>query len=284
MKNLEVVWLRSLASVAAYSGITNAATALNLTKAAVSLHIKKLERQVGCPLVTKVGRGIALTADGELLADYAQQILELHDAALQDLQPPGGTDLVVAATEHAAEFLVPELIRTLRLVSPEHAIRIRLTRSAKASDLFRLRRADVALFLHDPHNEATHVGDLPLEWVGAKGNGGGVTGGGASGVHRIVVFERPCAVRDHALSTLERDSYTVVRECVNMAKVVSSVREGKGITPLPRSGPLGRGSGLQLVPGMPALPSVPLYLTTSSRISAAARRELVTAMRARVGG
>ena len=60
--------LRAFAALAERKSYTRAATALNVTHAAVSQQIKALEGQLGVSLVTREGRGIALTMEGELLA------------------------------------------------------------------------------------------------------------------------------------------------------------------------------------------------------------------------
>ncbi len=60
--------LRAFAAVADGGSYTQAATALNVSHAAVSQHIKALEERLGIPLVARDGRGITLTEEGETLA------------------------------------------------------------------------------------------------------------------------------------------------------------------------------------------------------------------------
>ncbi len=60
--------LRAFAAVADTGSYTRAATALNVSHAAVSQQVKALEARLGVPLVTREGRGITLTEEGESLA------------------------------------------------------------------------------------------------------------------------------------------------------------------------------------------------------------------------
>lgn len=60
--------LRAFAVVADRGSYTRAAAALNVSHAAVSQQVKALEQRLGVPLAVRDGRGIALTAEGEMLA------------------------------------------------------------------------------------------------------------------------------------------------------------------------------------------------------------------------
>jgi LysR family glycine cleavage system transcriptional activator len=60
--------LRAFAAVADAGSYTRAATALNVSHAAVSQQVKALEARLGVPLVTREGRGITLTEEGQSLA------------------------------------------------------------------------------------------------------------------------------------------------------------------------------------------------------------------------
>jgi len=60
--------LRAFSAVAETGSYTLAADRLNVTHAAVSQQVRALEKRLGIPLVTRVGRGIELTGQGALLA------------------------------------------------------------------------------------------------------------------------------------------------------------------------------------------------------------------------
>lgn len=78
---LDTAQLRSLVAIAETASFTKAAGIVNLTQPAISLHIKRLEEQVGRKLIERGTRRVTLTHEGELLLGYARRILALHREA-----------------------------------------------------------------------------------------------------------------------------------------------------------------------------------------------------------
>src|SRR5882762_11886549 len=71
---LDTDQLRSFVAIVDTGSFTRAAERVNKTQSAVSMHVRRLEEQLGRPLFAKVGRGVRLTEDGEKLIDYARQM------------------------------------------------------------------------------------------------------------------------------------------------------------------------------------------------------------------
>src|SRR5215213_5435160 len=78
-RNLDTSLLRSFVAVAETSGMTAAANVLNLTQAAVSQQIKRLEETFGCQLFERDRRGLRLTNSGERLLGKARRMLAIND-------------------------------------------------------------------------------------------------------------------------------------------------------------------------------------------------------------
>ena len=78
-KNLDLAALRSLIAVADSGGITMAAEQMHLTQSAVSMQIKRLEREFDAKLLQRKGRGVVLTPVGEQLLSYARRLIALND-------------------------------------------------------------------------------------------------------------------------------------------------------------------------------------------------------------
>jgi LysR family glycine cleavage system transcriptional activator len=103
--------LRAFAALAEQKSYTRAATALNVSHAAVSQQVKALEEWLGVSLVTRVGRGIALTMEGELLA----RDLEVGFAAIRrGVEVLGGAGAtrpvqVTMSPAFATEWLMPRI-------------------------------------------------------------------------------------------------------------------------------------------------------------------------------
>ncbi|HET9573729.1 MAG TPA: LysR family transcriptional regulator, partial [Methyloceanibacter sp.] len=77
--------LRTFVAVSDSGSFTKAAREVNLTQSAVSLHVKRLEDQVGSRLIVRNARGVRLTGQGEILLSYARRILALYKEAEQHL-------------------------------------------------------------------------------------------------------------------------------------------------------------------------------------------------------
>ncbi|GAA5050952.1 LysR family transcriptional regulator [Nocardia callitridis] len=270
MVTLDIAPLRSFVAVAAFSGVRQAGLALHLSRSAVTGHIRKLERELGCRLVEPQGRGIALTSDGEELAERAREILRQHDDAVRALATPEADDLLVAATEHAAEFLIPVVVGLIEHRFPHRRIQLRLTRSAKVRALVDDERADIALMLTGPTPRSVRVATIPSQWFGTPG----------TPPDHLVLFTEPCAVRLQALTTLGNRPYRIIKQCHDLTTLLSAARNGTGIVPLPRIGPAP--DGLRPVPDMPALPDLTLHAATSPRVDPVTRTAIVDALRERL--
>src|SRR5918996_5901079 len=68
---LNLTQLMVLAAVARHGSVTEAAKDLHYSQPSVSHHLRRLEAATGARLIQRVGRGIRLTPEGELLAGRA---------------------------------------------------------------------------------------------------------------------------------------------------------------------------------------------------------------------
>ncbi|GAB2656058.1 LysR family transcriptional regulator [Kribbella swartbergensis] len=118
---LDLVRLRVLAAVAAHGSVTAAAQALHYTQPTVSHHLARLEAATGARLVQKVGRGIRLTPEGEVLARRAAEIIGRVDAADAELAALIGLEagrVRLGAFTSALTVLVPPAAAELRRQHP----------------------------------------------------------------------------------------------------------------------------------------------------------------------
>jgi DNA-binding transcriptional LysR family regulator len=77
--------LKTFKAVAESGSFTNAASRIHLTQAAVSVHIKQLEEEIGTPLFLRVNKKLFLTDAGRLLLAHTANILRAYDVAQTDL-------------------------------------------------------------------------------------------------------------------------------------------------------------------------------------------------------
>ena len=81
--------LRAFVLIAEGHSFTRAATLVGRTQSAVSMQVKRLEEQLGQPVLSR-GKGgrVELTPHGEYLLTRARQILALNDEVLTTFREP----------------------------------------------------------------------------------------------------------------------------------------------------------------------------------------------------
>lgn len=103
--------LRAFAAVAELGGFSQAARALNVTHAAVAQQVRALEQTLDTPLVARDGRGMALTVEGQQLAQFLTDGFGTIANGISALRA-GGSDRPVRITltaSFATQWLMPRL-------------------------------------------------------------------------------------------------------------------------------------------------------------------------------
>ncbi len=115
--DLDVRRLRVLHEVALRGGVTAAATALHVSPSAVSQQLGQLAREAGCDLLERSGRGVVLTAAGQVLAAHAGRILGSVEQAVAGLaaiqREVGGTVRVGSFPSAAGHLVAPAAARAI---------------------------------------------------------------------------------------------------------------------------------------------------------------------------
>ncbi len=149
---IEVGALRALRSVAALGTLASAADELGFTASAVSQQIKRLERQVGVPVLAPAGRGVVLTPAGQAVVDSAPEVfqaLERCVAAARSVADGAPRGIVrVAAFSTAIRGLLAPTLPRLSASCPDLRPHITEQDPAKALHSVDAGTADLAL-VHD---------------------------------------------------------------------------------------------------------------------------------------
>lgn len=99
-------------AVAEAGSITQAARDLNFVQSNVTAQVKKLEAELGVPLLYRHSRGVTLTPAGKELLTYAERILRLFAEARQAVQggrAPSGS-LAIGSMESTAAVRLPPVL------------------------------------------------------------------------------------------------------------------------------------------------------------------------------
>ena len=153
---LDVNRLRVIDAVARHGSVTAAAKELHYSQPSVTHHLGRLESETGAQLVQRVGRGIRLTAAGQLLADRAAEIIGRIDAAGAELSAHVGLTagrVRLAGFASAIGSLVPAAVAALAGRHPGLEISLTDTHPPEAIELLRTGKVEVAIIFRYDETE-----------------------------------------------------------------------------------------------------------------------------------
>ncbi len=158
---MNLVHLTVLAAVARHGSVTEAAKELHYSQPSVSHHLSRLEAAVGVKLIQRVGRGIRLTPEGELLARRAGEILGRVDAAESELAAQVGLQsgrVRVAANASALSTIVTQAAALVAEQHPGLELIVYDRHPVEALEMLRHSEIDVALVFRYADAPVEHDG------------------------------------------------------------------------------------------------------------------------------
>ena len=161
-KNIEISALRIFAAVSEAETLTQAAERLGITQSAVSQTIKQLEIQTETQLVDTRSRPVKLTPSGQVLKDYALQIIDDTRRMLVDVRmtAKGGTmPLNLGMVDSFCDVAGLQLMRQLNPYVSKLTLRTGLG-SSLSEDLLN-RNLDI-LITSDPIDEHPELQRYPI--------------------------------------------------------------------------------------------------------------------------
>lgn len=276
--NLDMDVLRTFATGFELGSFARAADRLGRSQSAVSTQLRKLEDQVGQPLVRKSGRGLALTAAGESLLGYARRILELNDEAMDRLHASEVEGWVrLGLPQDFAEIWLPDVLGRFARSHPKVRVEVRIERNAELVEQTLRGGLDLSLAWGDgegsPHAE--RLAGLPVCWIGRPDweGIGGLNGEPLS----LVAFEHPCVFRAAGVAALDAAGipWRLAFTSPSLAGLWAAAEAGLGVTL--RTG-IGVPKSLALLDpaatGLPRLPATALSLHRAEKEPAAAAARL----------
>ena len=118
--------MRYFETIAELQHVGRAAEKLHRTQPALTSSIRRLEEDCGFPVFERAGRGIRLTAAGQVLLKWAQRVrFDMEDAKLEMAAIETGLagHVRVGIVPTAAQFLLPAAARQLLQEAPDITLR-----------------------------------------------------------------------------------------------------------------------------------------------------------------
>lgn len=164
---LDTDQLRSFMAIVDTGSFTRAAERVNKTQSAVSMHIRRLEEQLGRQLFVKQGRGVRLSDDGDKLVDFAREMLRIEASALMQVGQKGLSGRVrLGIPDDYAEPFLPAIMEGFARKHPLVEVSVICEGSLSLADRVRNHDLDVALITDCavlPNIEV--IREEPLVWV-----------------------------------------------------------------------------------------------------------------------
>ncbi len=151
---MDLFLLETFVTVAREGSFSRAALKLHRTQPAISQAVRKLERELGEPLLDRSSRDATLTDAGQLLLEYSERLLNLRSEAfnaLSELRQWQAGKLTIAANEFTCQYLLPVLDEFRRLYP---LIKVTVQRSLASSipDQVRQHAVEFGVIAFHPHD------------------------------------------------------------------------------------------------------------------------------------
>jgi LysR family transcriptional regulator, low CO2-responsive transcriptional regulator len=139
--------LRAFAAVVRLGSVKAAAAELDVTEAAVSLHVGQLRRELGDQLFTRTSAGLAFTPGGLRLASRAVELLGLQDRTVLEVRAAGeGRRLLRLGTSALfAEYAAPGLISLFAERAQDLDVELSTHRTTRFESLLMTRTVDATI-------------------------------------------------------------------------------------------------------------------------------------------
>lgn len=135
---IDVRRLEVLLRVVEHGSVTAAAESLTYTPSAISQQLRRLELEVGMPLLQRHARGMVPTEAGHVLAVHARKVLRQLAAAESDLRDIAGLrrgSLELGTFPTVGSSFLPLAVRRFRQLYPSIVLNIRSAREQELIDM-----------------------------------------------------------------------------------------------------------------------------------------------------
>lgn len=265
MKNIPMDLLRSFVIVTQVGGFTQAGELLGRSQPAISLQIKRLEELLSQILLIRRGQKIELTQSGQMLFEYARNILALNDEVLGRLDTTTISGKVkLGIPSEFATTLLPKIIARFRQANPNVTLEVNCDLSKNLLTKTARSQHDLILALHDDPKEAGHylVKTDDLVWVSSHENDFQ-----KDETVPLIVSHEGCIYRKRAINRLDAmaRSWQIVYTIPDLTGIKAAIEEGLGITVLAKSTVPDSLRILKSSKKLPALGQVGISLVSSGK-------------------
>jgi DNA-binding transcriptional LysR family regulator len=227
---LDLELLRSFVSVVDAGGFTRAGERVHRTQSTVSQQIKRLEDDIGQPLLNRNGKDVTPTEAGERLLAYARRLLALAEEARDVVSRPGHEGAVrLGVPEDFAAYRLAKLLASFARSHPDLRLDVRADQSMVLKRDLERGDLDIALFKRAA-GEKGGIAAWPerVHWVTSKTHPAHTKAGSVP----LIGFPSGCLYRASAIHALESEGRTwhMTYTSSNLAGIQAAVAAGMGLS------------------------------------------------------
>ncbi len=227
---LDLELLRSFVSVVDAGGFTRAGERVHRTQSTVSQQIKRLEEDVGQPLLNRSGKDVTPTEAGERLLSYARRLLALAEEARDVMTRPGNEGAVrLGVPEDFAAYRLTKLLAAFSRSHPSLRLDVRADQSSYLKRDLERGDLDLALFKRVA-GEKGGIAVWPerVHWITSKSH----PVDSKTGSVPLIGYPAGCLYRSGAIHALESEGRTwhMAYTSSNLAGIQAAVAAGMGVS------------------------------------------------------
>jgi DNA-binding transcriptional LysR family regulator len=227
---LDLELLRSFVSVVEAGGFTRAGERVHRTQSTVSQQIKRLEDDIGQPLLNRAAKDVTPTEAGERLLSYARRLLALAEEARDVVARPGNEGAVrLGVPEDFAAYRLAKLLAAFSRSHPTLRLDVRADQSGNLKRDLERGDLDLALFKRAA-GEKGGIAVWPerVHWVTSKSHPRDTRTGSVP----LIGFPAGCLYRAGAIHALESAGRTwhMAYTSSNLAGIQAAVAAGLGLS------------------------------------------------------
>ncbi len=241
---MDINQLEVLIAVANERGFSRAADKLYRTQPAVSQAIRRLEEEIGESLFDRSSKDGTLTASGQVLLKYAQQIINLRrDAklAVKELKDLQRGKVTLGANEYTVMYLLP-VISVYRVRHPHIKIEVKRDLASRIPSEVLKRDVEIGIVsFHppDPALQTVPVAKDELALIVAPGHplaGKKIVSVRELGVESFIAHNVRSPYRERVVQTFEkqRTPLNISMELPTLEAIKRFVEQGMGVALVPR--------------------------------------------------
>ena len=230
LQMLDLDLLRSFVSVVEAGGFTRAGERVHRTQSTVSQQIRRLEDDIGQPLLIRNGKDVTPTEAGEKLLSYARRLLSLAEEARDVVARPAQEGAVrLGIPEDFAAYRLAKLLATFSRAHPTLRLDIRADQSLNLKRDLDRGELDLALFKRAV-GEKGGIAVWPerVHWVTSKQHPRDIEAGSVP----LIGFPAGCLYRARAIHALESAgrSWHMAYTSSSLAGIQAAVAAGMGLS------------------------------------------------------